>query len=81
MSREAYLAEALRQLDDGRYYRRLDEDPTFHHAEQVRLLVQTMVENKCTPKETGTYLAPSRVRTASYTISQRFTNLETQEDR
>ena len=66
MSKEIYLTEAHKQLMDQRYYRRLDQDLTTHHAEQITSLIRTTVENEHIPKETGKYLTPTNTKTASF---------------
>ena len=45
MSKEAYTAEAYRQLTDSTYYHKLDENPTQDHADRVKNLLQEMSEN------------------------------------
>ena len=66
MSKEAYLAEAHRQLMDQNYYRHLDQDLTTYHAEQITSLVWTMVTDRHISKETGKYLTPTNPRTARF---------------
>ena len=45
MSKEAYTAEAYRQLTDSTYYHKLDENPTQDHADRVKNLLQEMSDN------------------------------------
>ena len=66
MSREAYLAEAHRQLMDQNYYCQLDQDLTTYHAEQITSLVRTMVTDRHISKETGKYLTPTNPRAARF---------------
>ena len=66
MSKEAYLAEAHRQLSDTRYYRRLDSDITPLHSELVTELLQEMLDRDHMNKDTFKYLKPTDSRTACF---------------
>ncbi len=66
LSKEAYMAEAYRQLSDTRYYRKLDLDPTAQHTEQVRELVLEMFKGDHISKDTFKYLTPTNPRTARF---------------
>jgi len=66
MSREAYIADAQRQLSNNRYYRKLDMDPTQHYAEQVKTLVHTIFNHGHIQKDTMKYLTPTHARTARF---------------
>ena len=66
ISREAYISEADRQLNNTNHYRKLDRDLTSQRAEQVTSLVHTMVENREISKETRKYLTPSNPRMARF---------------
>ncbi len=64
MSREAYMAEAYRQLNDSRYYRKLDEEPTEKFANEVKDLILEMANAGHINEDTKKYLTPSESRTA-----------------
>ena len=66
LSREAYLAEAHRQLSDTKYFARLDMDPTQEFAHNVSDLVREMMEANHINKETRKYLTPLAPRTARF---------------
>lgn len=66
MSREAYMAEAYRQLTDHRYYRRLEEDPTEEFAHKVEILIEQIFEEGHVDKDTREYLRPENPRTARF---------------
>ena len=55
MSKEAYIAEAYRQLTDSRYYHKLDEDP-----DRVKDLLQEMSDNRHLRKDTKKYPHPTQ---------------------
>lgn len=80
MSRESYIAEANRQLNNTNHYRKLDQDPTSQHAEQVKSLIHTMVGNRDISKETGKYPTLPTPGRPGCTTSQKSTNLVTLED-
>ncbi len=66
MSKEAYMAGAYRQLNDSRFYRKLDDEPTQQFADEVRDLVSEMANNGHINKETKKYLTPTEPRTARF---------------
>ena len=66
MSKEAYIAEAYRQLTDSRYYHKLDEDPTQDHADRVKDLLQEMSDNGYLQKDMKKYLTPHNPQTARF---------------
>ncbi len=56
MNRTDYVQEGLRQLNDGKFYRKMDGDLTDVHLKKVKDVVDEMVENKEITKKTGEYL-------------------------
>ena len=66
MSKEAYIREAERQLENETYYHKLDTDPTSIHATEISSFIQTMAENELISKDTEKYLTTNNPRTARF---------------
>lgn len=66
LSKEAYVAEAFKQLSNTTYYKKLDTDPTNQCASNIFDFVQMMSNNHFINEETRKYLTPSSFRTAKF---------------
>ena len=66
MDRDAYIAEADKQLNNIRHYNRLDQDLTFKQGEETASSIRTMADNGHISKETGKYLKPTNPRTVRF---------------
>ena len=56
LSKDAYLAEAYRQLSDTRYYAKLDKDPTREFTDNVSDLVREIMETSHIKRQESTSL-------------------------
>ena len=68
MSRENYVREVMRQLDNEQHYLKLSEDPTDRFAEEIKMTLEEMVSNGGLDKETMKCLLPEEIRTSRFYI-------------
>ena len=68
MSREDYIREVRRKLNQEENYRKLDDDPTDSFLQEIRCYLQHMVTRGVMDKETMCGLLPDHPRTSRFYI-------------
>ncbi|XP_071153486.1 uncharacterized protein [Mytilus edulis] len=58
MDKSNYVQEAIRQLDDDRFYRKLNSDPTLQFSEEITECLKEMCDNNIIDIDTFKYLKP-----------------------
>ena len=66
MSREDYVREVKRYLQNPNNYEKLDEDPTGHFLREVKSFLHDMVNRKTIEEETMRALLPDKARTPRF---------------
>ncbi|XP_071161127.1 uncharacterized protein [Mytilus edulis] len=58
MDKSNYVQEAIRQLDDDRFYKKLNSDPTLQFSEEITECLKEMCDNNIIDIDTFKYLKP-----------------------
>ena len=66
LSKEDYIKEANRQLNESVYYRKLPADPTSQYTTEVKQCVDSMYQRKLIDKKTRKFLVPQSPRAARF---------------
>ena len=66
LSKNDYISEADRQLNNVSYYQKLTADPTFQYASEVKEFVDSMFNRGLIDKKIRDFLVPHQPRTARF---------------
>ena len=58
-----YITEAMRQLNNEEYYKRVEEDLTLQHEQLINQLISDLINNGDLDMDTGQLLRPANSRT------------------
>ena len=81
LNSEDYVAEALRQLDNTEYYKKVDRDFSKEHEKNIDECITTLAINGNIERDISKLLRPVNSRTPVFTCSQKFTKQTIQEGR
>ena len=66
LSKEDYIEEADRQLNNHSYYQKLGADPDFRYASEIKSFINSMFARGQIEKKNKNYLIPDHPRTARF---------------
>jgi hypothetical protein len=79
MDKVDYLEEANRQLTDGRFYKKLDSDPTEEFRTKITRELTIMKENSHIHKNTFDYLKPDKPKARRFYLLPKIHSQQPQE--
>ena len=75
-----YITEAMRQLNNEEYYKRVEEDLTSQHEQLINQLISDLINDGDLDMDTGQLLRPANSRTPIFTCFPKSTNPITRDD-